>query len=270
MKISVFGLCRFSVLTTGGFKSGPKDDIDEKAYHLLSDRRLAERICWFEKITIPSVKNQDNERFKFLIITSDRTPSQITDRIKDAIAGVSNFYFKTVPPGKHAETCNQALYEYADEGSDVIAQFRLDDDDGVAKNYISRVHDDFRDAIKPIYNKYGMVSADYAKGFILEADSTRASLYQTTIQHLTCAQTLYIKPGLKPWLFSWGHHKLFQQMPTITFQNENMFVRGKNRSNDCSYLMPKADIRPWDLGALKRRFNISINDLQSSLYKEGL
>lgn len=270
MKLSVVGLCRFSILTTGGFKSGPKDDVEARAHHLLSERRLGERICWLENVTIPSIRNQDNDRFKLVLLASDRIPEKFLNRIRDAISGSVNIFLKTVPPGRHADICNHALAEYSDEKSKVTAQFRIDDDDGISHDYISRVHEDFRNTVRSIYNKHGMVAADYARGFILEADSKNASLYQTVALHLTCAQTLYVQTGSKVGLFSWGHHKLFQQMPTITFQNSNMFVRGKNFSNDSSFGIPKDDIKPWDLGALKRRFNISIEDLQSSLHRQGL
>ena len=58
-------------------------------------------------------------------------------------------------------------------------------------------------------------------------------------------------------------------MPTVTFSNGNMFVRGKNPSADSAFKLSEYDARPWDLEILKRRFNVDITALQNSLFAAG-
>lgn len=265
MIVKPIGVCRFSILTTGGFKSGPKEDMAARQSYLFDESRISERLAWLEHVTLPSIRNQRNKKFVFIILASDLLPEKYKSLLLRAVGWTSNIKVKFCPVGRHVDICNAALKDNVGIDADVVAQFRLDDDDALSFDYIDRIYNDFSSKLHLIYKAHGMVACDYTNGFILEASRYKSNLHKVSTLHLTCAQTLYISPGAEPGLFSWGHHQLYRHMPTITFNNGNMFVRGKNYSNDSSFKLGEYNSQAWDLEVLKRRFDIDVKALQKAL-----
>lgn len=263
-KIQPIGVCRFSLVTEGGFKRGPSS-VEERAAYLFDDTRMAIRMAWFTHALMPSIRAQTDQDFIFVVLASSLMPQKWQDQLAEAVSGCPAIRLDFVDPGKHYEICNGAFDRYTEPDADVIAQFRLDDDDALARDYVQRVRADFDAYMAPLYQRFEMVSSDYTSGFILEADGREAQLYRTFASTWTCAQTLYLPPRSSKSLFVWGHHQLHCFMPTLTLNDKNMFLRGRHGTNDSDFKLPKHNTRPWDLGALQRRFDIELEPLQNAL-----
>lgn len=264
MKIQPIGVCRFSLVTEGGFKhqlSSPED----VAAHIFGDRRMGIRMAWFRHVLMPSIRAQTDQDFTFVVLASTVMPQKWQDQLLEAVSGCPAIRLDFVEPGKHWKICNAAFHRYTEPDTDIVAQFRLDDDDALERSYISRVRSDFKQFVAPLYQRFGKVSCDYTRGFILDADSSEARLYRTDSLALTCGQTVYLPPHSRDSLFTWGHHRLHCVMPTVTLNDGNMYLRGRHGTNDTSFRLPKQNIVDWDLSALERRFDIRLEQLQKGL-----
>lgn len=262
--IQPVGICRFSLLTEGGFKHGPSSQ-EERAAYLFDEQRMALRMAWFTHALMPSIRAQTDQDFIFVVLASDLMPQKWRDQLAAAVKGCDAIRLDFVAPGKHHEICNNAIHRYTSPEADIVAQFRLDDDDALARDYISRVRSDFHNYLAGLYYKFQKISSDYTSGFILEADGNEAQLYQIHAMTWTCGQTVYLPPHSAKSLFIWPHHQLHKSMPTVTLNDSNMFLRGRHGTNDSEFKLPKFGIRPWDLGALQRRFCIKLDRLQEAL-----
>lgn len=263
-KIQAIGVCRFSLLVEGGFKRSP-EDLAKRAVFLFDEKRLAQRFAWFRHVTLPSLKAQSDTDFRFVILASQGMGRKWRRKLRQMIAGIPQIEVDFVKPGAHHDVANAAMRSRFEPGADIIAQFRVDDDDAVARDYIARIRSDFADGLAPIFDRFNRVACDYVSGFILDADGHEAQLYQTDALNWNCAQTVYFRPDEPSALFDFGHHRLHVAMPTVTLCDSNMYVRGRHSSNDSAFEIPKFDTRPWGFEVLPERFDISLESLQAEL-----
>lgn len=265
MKVQAIGVCRFSLLTTAGFKSGPQSQ-DERAAYLFEDRRMAIRMAWFRHVVVPSIRAQTDRDFTFVVLTSTLLPQKWRDQLSEAVEGVSEIELDFADPGKHYQLANNAIIRRIAPETDVVAQFRLDDDDAVAHDYIHRVRQDFDETLLPLYRRFNAVCSDYSNGFVLDTDGNTTRFLRLQVTTWPCAQTVYLPANSKQALFSWGHHQLHSVMPTVTFCDGNMFMRGRHSENDSGVRVRAQDnVKEWGTDALMRRFGINLADLQSAL-----
>lgn len=264
MQIQVLGLCRFSLLVDGGYKRAPQD-MAERAAFLFDPRRLAMRFAWFRNVTLPALRAQTEKDFRFIVLTSDSLPEPWRSTLLAMVADIPQIEVEFAAPGPHHQVASDALRRRIDPDAEVVAQFRVDDDDAVARDYIERVQGDFADGLATLYSRFGMVSLDHVRGLILDADGRQARVFQTWMLNWNCAQTVYFPPEERRALFDFGHHRLHATMPTVTMGDSNMYVHGRHGTNDSQFDIPRFDTQPWDTGALRRRFDIDIEALQADL-----
>lgn len=264
IRLQVLGVCRFSLLVEGGYKRSP-EDLAQRAAFLFEERRLALRFAWFRHVTLPSLAAQTEKDFRFTVLSSTALPAHRQEELRAMIAPVPCVEVEFVDPGPHHKVANGAIRRHIDPDADVIAQFRVDDDDAVARDYIERVHSDFADGLGPLFWRQGMISTDYVRGLILDADGHQAQLFQTWMLNLNCGQTTYFRAEEPRALFDYGHHRMHASMPTVTMGDTNMYLRGRHGANDSAFHIPKVDTKPWGFDALPRRFDIVLDDLQTAL-----
>lgn len=265
MEIQAIGVCRYSLLVEGGFRNTP-EDLGERAAVLYDDRRMAERLAWFTHVTLPPLLAQTDQRFRFVVLVSEAMPEKWLDRLAAVVPTDSPVEFQLCPVGKHHRIANAALKDRLDPGAEVVAQFRVDDDDAVALDYVARIRSDFRETLGALFGRFGKVSADYSNGVILQADGGPApvlrQVHETT---WNCGQTLYTRPQEAGTLFAYGHHRMHVHMPTVTFPDTAMFIRGRHGSNDSGFRMPTNDASDATPELLRRRFAVDLGALRAAL-----
>ncbi len=264
MRIQVIGVCRYSLLVSGGFRVAP-DDLNARAAYLFDEARMAQRFAWFCHVLLPCLRAQTDTDFRFVVLASKQMPQKWKMLLRQAVRGNPQVELDFVAPGAHHSVANAAIRDRLEGDADVIAQFRVDDDDAVAHDYVARVRSDFHADLLPLYTRFGLVASDYARGLILEADGSNAQLTRCFECTWNCGQTLYTQAAAPSFLFNFGHHRLHRHMPTVTYQDSLMFVRGRHGTNDSSFSVPRWDTERWDMAALQERFGISIDDLQAAL-----
>lgn len=269
MNIQAIGVCRYSLLVEGGFKAGPRD-LRERAAILYDERRMAERLAWFTHVTLPSLLGQTDRRFRFAVLVSDAMPDRWLERLTEVVPEGGPVELQLCPVGKHHQIANAALRDRLDPDAEVVAQFRVDDDDAVALDYVAQVRSDFESFLAGLLQRWGRVSADYTGGVVVQADG-RAAPVLRQIHEVTwnCGQTLYTRPKEAGTLFRYGHHRMHVHMPTVTFPDRVMFVRGRHGSNDSAFRIPTADASDARPDLLRRRFGIDLDQLQQALAAIG-
>ncbi|WP_108130923.1 glycosyltransferase [Gemmobacter caeni] len=135
MSISVHGLCRFSYPSKEG--SGFHNKNVESLY---DSRRLTRRLGTFENIIIPSISNQSDKNFKLGLLIGDDLPTWCRDRLLRACRNTPQIELIVKRPGlPHRDACSSAIQSLRNNHAGYVAEFRLDDDDGVSKDFIESI-----------------------------------------------------------------------------------------------------------------------------------
>lgn len=132
MKNSIVILTKFN-LRLSSFKNSRLEKIDVAT----DENYLKERFRLFETYTVPSIKNQTNQNFIWMVFFSDATPKQYKDRIANIQKEVKQFkpIFLT-DKEKLSEKTNQELHKL---NSDFYTTIRMDNDDALSINYVGTV-----------------------------------------------------------------------------------------------------------------------------------
>lgn len=143
--VNILGVCGFSMLGRGDWKAyrNQPDDALEAIYQsqaqdLFTPERIEARLATFEHLTLRSLANQTDADFKLLVISSDRMPPVYRQRLEDICRSVEQVVLRFLPPIHVSEAIQQVAAEIGLPLADTM-QFRLDDDDCVAKDYIRRL-----------------------------------------------------------------------------------------------------------------------------------
>ena len=110
---------------------------------LFDPDRLNARMIWFEHVFLPSLQAQTDPDFTMIVLTSEDLPQPWLDRLRALIGALPQFRLQTMPPLAHRVACADAIKAVVEPGADLTAQFRLDDDDAVAVEYIALIRRDF-------------------------------------------------------------------------------------------------------------------------------
>lgn len=224
------GICRFSYAGHGGFKVG-HDSFDDLKSFLYAPARMEERFRLFEAITLPSVAQQTDPDFTFLIVTGNSLPQHYLDRLHTLTAGIPQCVIRQYPPRPHRRVMRNALYDWRGKTEEAHLQFRLDDDDAMALSFV----EDFRQVaqdIAPIRARHPAVAVDFNRGFVYTADAEGVKLWPYAYAYSAIALGIVVQPGSDITIMSQGHQNLWKEMPTVTFTDRDMMMRGHNDFND--------------------------------------
>lgn len=130
--MKVYFITRFSILDYS-CKAWIMTSMEKNNYttSLFSDDRLNAKFEAFEKMTLPSIVNQTNQDYEWLILTSSYLPKLYMDRLKKDIVNYPQIKLFTV---KNIAEFKKIINEYSYKQS--YATVRLDDDDGLSVKYV--------------------------------------------------------------------------------------------------------------------------------------
>lgn len=107
---------------------------------------IKRRISLFEKYCLPSVLNQTNEKFKWIICISPKTDRNNREFLKGVKANSGGIKILEVT---HLSTLTKKLEEFIQNDmqgkKDYVITSRLDNDDAVIKTYIDKVQKEFQE-----------------------------------------------------------------------------------------------------------------------------
>jgi len=144
----VIGFCRFSFLGRGDWVKyrtvahGQESDelFQEVAADLYAPERMERRFEAFEKITLPSILSQSDVDFRYCVISSAVMPKNYRARLAAICARSPCIQLIFAETTNLAEITAPILQDLAQRHEQVV-QFRLDDDDAIARRYVELVHE---------------------------------------------------------------------------------------------------------------------------------
>ncbi|MDO5632718.1 MAG: glycosyltransferase [Paracoccus sp. (in: a-proteobacteria)] len=141
----ILGICRFSYLGQSDFAAfrGRPERTEEflagVAADLYADNRMAARFHAFETICLPSVLAQRQPGFVFLVVTSTRMPAPWLNRLRGLCDGHDEIQLLVTDETDLSDALRPTLLELHKASDGDLVQFRLDDDDALAVDYILRL-----------------------------------------------------------------------------------------------------------------------------------
>ncbi|SLN72841.1 hypothetical protein ROJ8625_03887 [Roseivivax jejudonensis] len=228
--MQVIALCRFSYPAEGGFQV-EHDSLAERVAYLNAPARLEERFRLFETICLPALRAQTDPDFSFVVLTGDSLPRHARDRLKALLADLPQARIVTRPPGPHRRVCREVLNAARDDPGAPCLQIRHDDDDAVAVDFVAQLRQAATDCAG-LLARHPRVAFDWQAGFVARPGPEGLAAEETFHPYWGVAQALYVAGGTRQGIMNFGHHKVARFMPTVTFSDAPMFVRGHNAHND--------------------------------------
>ena len=228
--IQVLGLCRFSVPSIGAFQI-EHDTIEERRQMLYDPARLNQRFIWFEHVLLPGIAAQKDKAFKLMVLLGEDFPREHLSRMHALTGGLPQIVLSFAPALHHRKICAAAMAEHLDPDAEVVVQFRLDDDDGVAIDFTRRLRRDFR-RVRSVFKNEGILAIDYGKGFVIAHEGDQLSCRPRLASYWAPGLAICLRPDDGRQILDFEHHLVWQQMPTLTMSDSIMFLRGSHGTND--------------------------------------
>lgn len=149
MRFQHFLLTRFNVGLYSGAESAELTDRSGEQPSKDPDGWMDHRLKLFEKYCIPSVKNQSNKKFNWLVVFDEKTPSRFKNRIErysDDCGLVPLYSGGTCPTfAMNGLECRERVLKYItnelNENTQYIITTRIDNDDAIHSEFIRSVQE---------------------------------------------------------------------------------------------------------------------------------
>ncbi|SMX29724.1 hypothetical protein TRP8649_03863 [Pelagimonas phthalicica] len=228
--MQVIGFCRFSYPAEGGFQV-EHDSVEARKAFLYAPERINERFRYFETICLPGLRAQTDPDFTFVILIGDDLPEEHVARLFDLVEDLPQAVIVARPPMPHRAVCKEVINLARHDMDADCLQFRLDDDDTVARDFVERIRADAR-LIAPLRAKHRLVAMDYNRGFLMRPGADGIAAEACLIPYHSMGLALVVRGGCHQSIMNFAHNKLNQHMPTVTFTDKPMYVRGHSDNND--------------------------------------
>lgn len=230
MTLQVLGLCRFSYPAIGGFQV-EHETIEERIAYLYDEARLEERFALFEAVALPSLRAQTDPDFELIIVVGDQLPAHHLARLERLVADMPQARIHAEPPRPQREVMKEILNAARRDFSQPCLQFRFDDDDAVAVDFVERLRKAAQDCAG-LTQQHKSVAFDWNKGFIAEYGPKGISATDVFRPFDVAALGMWVKGDCHLTIMNFAHNKINRFMPSVSFDEPRMFVRGHNASND--------------------------------------
>lgn len=265
--MQVIGLCRFSYPAIGGFQVD-FDDFQDKLDYLYAPARMEERFATFETITLPPLRAQTDPRFTFLVVIGDSLPDHYRTRLEALLADMPQAVIQSHPPEQHRQIMKRIINAMRLDDGNACLQFRMDDDDAVAVDFVDRLRQ-VSDDIEDLAERNDLLAIDFNRGFIVRPGAQGVAALETAVPYQTAGLAMRVAPSVRQTIMNFAHHKLGERMTTITLTDKVMMLRGHNDFND-SRQGPSAKPHKLTLmdadgeALLKDRFNIDCDAVRAA------
>lgn len=228
--MQTIGLCRFSYPAIGGFQVEHSDLAAREAY-LYAPARMEERFRTFACFTLPPLKAQTDPDFTFLIVIGESLPDIYRQRLEALVADMPQAIIAPYPPAQHRPIMKDAINAVRRFDNEPCLQFRMDDDDAVAVDYVASLREAAQD-VRKLSRRYKHLAIDFNQGFIARPSAKGIAATKTDKPYMTAGLALMLKPRHDLTVMNFAHMKVAQNMPTVTFTGTDMILRGHNDYND--------------------------------------
>lgn len=227
----VIGLCRFSYPASGGFQV-EHDSLEARRAYLYDDARMADRFRHFETIALPGLRAQTDPDFTLGIVTGSDLPERWMTRLLDLTEDMPQAVILPLEPGQqHRPAMRAALNQLRGDPDRPCLQFRHDDDDAVSVHFVARLKQTARDC-RPLLDRHRLAAIDFNTGWVARPGPAGLEAMRSCNPYWGVALAMWVRGGETRSIFNFNHYKVVANMPTITRNDPDMFLRGQNDFND--------------------------------------
>lgn len=233
--LQMIGLCRFSFLFSEGTGFARNTSVGEGDY---DEARLERRVGLFETITLPSLAAQTDMDFSLVILIGRRLPARFKSRLAAITAPHPQFVLHEDEEGQpHMDLCKQVLLTHRNPDCKILGEFRMDDDDAVAVDFVEKSRT-YATSLDPLIQTGRPVELDFCNGLALQFDGPKAKAKQIVAAHWGCAQVFFNLAETGRTAFHQHHYKSWHHDLCLSAPDPLMFVRSFHDYNDSG--------REWD------------------------
>ncbi|HAV08716.1 MAG TPA: hypothetical protein DEF12_06985 [Rhodobacteraceae bacterium] len=223
ISLQIIGVIRFSVLTDD-FTPLNYGDAQTMRQRFFDPHRLEERLTMFEHLCLSTLARQTDKGFRCAILTAEDMPDWAMNRLKAMLAPHPQFLLYAAPMGHHYALIKDAYRATAAPGFTHRVSFRLDDDDGMALDYIAR--------LRALSLKLLEISRDpfivaYNRGYYLDRSTPGQNTLLDSVERAPLsAGTALIHPDeLETNPYRYNHRAFAQYYNTYSEIEDGMFLR---------------------------------------------
>jgi len=262
--MQVIGRCRFSYPAYGGFQV-EHGTIEERVAFLYSEQRRRERFQLMETIALPCLKAQTDQDFELIVVIGDSLPKHHVEHLHDLCADIPQIQIHAEPPRKQRAVMKEILNAARRDPSQPCLQFRHDDDDAVAVDFVERLRQTVGDC-KGLVERNKSVAIDFNRGYIAEVDEFGISASDAVRPYNVAALGMHVRGGCPLTIMNFAHQKLNQFMPTITLTDTPMWLRTHNDHNDSrqsgAHLVDVSPLTPQQQAEFAARFALDTDHIR--------
>lgn len=155
-------------------------DKDKAGNRVLDQAWLDERIGLFTKFCLPTIENQLNQNFTWLIFCDINTPAEYLDNIQQSVRSIPGASLRLVSHFDHLMVDLRQLL--AEDPSPFLITSRVDNDDGLGPQFIKDVQAHFATEDKLIINFTKGVLYDTTKRILTEIQLSQFNHYGSLIE----------------------------------------------------------------------------------------
>ena len=250
-KLQVLGLCRWSYPSQTGAFNNTGESLEALQSELYAAGRMAVRLFFLEHLVLPSLRAQSDPDFTLVLMMGETLPEPWRSRVLELVQDVPQVKPVFLPEGQnHMAACTALMRAHRDENADVVVEFRLDDDDAVASDFVAQLRGLYRQ-LRPIYKANKRVAVDFCRGFLFRCEDDGGVNYLPVEARLwTPALALYLPPDHPRSLLNYPHMRTWRSMPVLSLNKKPMFVRGAHGGNDSAIKERKVDSFRYKLETL--------------------
>lgn len=235
VRVQALGLCRWNYPSApGAFQRDAKGGLSAIRAALYDPARLAMRLFFLEHVVLPPLRSQTDTDFRVVLLMGDQLPDAPRRRVLELIADIPQISPVFAEEGRpHQEICRQVMQAEREADARAVAEFRIDDDDAVAVDFIERTRDGFL-RTKAMFRTGGKLALDFNRGFILATGHDGLDVHPVFARYWTPGLVVFQRPNSDQSLLDFNHAQLWKRIPTVTFPKVPMFLRGAHGGNDSS------------------------------------
>lgn len=221
---------RFSYFGQSGWQS----DFSKDKEQLFATDRLEKRFFLFENIALASLAAQTNSNFKLFILTSADLPTWAMQRLHDLCQralGLDRVAIKAHRPNLARKFLRIYLQSLGVDGP--ITQINLDDDDGLATDFIDTVSQRLHISSNenPVTSQPKFISFPRGYGLVFDEHGHPKELFLHSYRYINLGLTMTATAGGQN-LFSIDHRNAPKRYGCEVVKERTMFVRSVHGLND--------------------------------------
>ncbi|TYB77528.1 glycosyltransferase [Maritimibacter fusiformis] len=230
----VIGICRWSYPAgVGDFRLTP-ENLNAAHETLYDDSRMKHRLFLLRNVVLPALRAQTDPDFTVVFLMGDHLPEPYRTRVLALLAQVPQIRPVFMSEGQsQKDVVRRLMLETRNPDASTVAEFRLDDDDAIAVDFVAETRATFRE-ILPLYNRTGLFGVDYTRGIVMMTTRNSCEVKPITARWWAPGMVVFIRPDIPRSILDFHHMRLWHEMHTLMHADKPMFVRGIHHNNDSS------------------------------------